>query len=73
MSTILMVWSKTVFSALVLDIQPIPKKGPVNPLLATFFRRNKNIYLHFVSLLHVDMTQVVEILPQVRQGPTYST
>ena len=32
-----------------------------------------NIFLHFVSLLHIDMAQVVEILPQVRQEPTYST
>ena len=25
-----------------------------------------------MSLLHIDMTQIVEILPQLRQGPTYS-
>ena len=31
------------------------------------------MYLHFMSFLHIDMVQVVEILPQVRQGPTYST
>ena len=31
------------------------------------------LYLHFVSFLHIDMTQVVDILPQVRQEPTYST
>ena len=43
-----------------------------NPLHATFFSGNKNIYLHFMSFLHMDMTQVVEILPQVRQGPTHS-
>ena len=30
-------------------------------------------YLHFVSFLHIDMTQVVEILPQVRQEIIYST
>ena len=31
------------------------------------------MYLHFVSFLHIDMMQVVGILPQVRQEPTYST
>ena len=30
------------------------------------------MYLHFMSFLHVDMTQVVEILHQVRQGPNHS-
>ena len=44
-----------------------------NPLRAKFFRGNINIYLHFVSFLHIDTTQIVEILPQVRQEPTYST
>ena len=34
-----------------------------NPLRAKFFRENINIYLHFVSYLHIDTTQVVEILP----------
>ena len=29
------------------------------------------MYLHFMSLLHVDMTQVLKILPQVRSGPTH--
>ena len=45
----------------------------LNPLRATFFRGNINIYLHFVSFLHTDTTQVVEILPEIRQEPTYST
>ena len=31
------------------------------------------VYLHFVSFLHNDTTQVVEILPQISQEPTYST
>ena len=44
-----------------------------NPLRAKFFRGNMNMYLHFVSYLHIDMTQVVEILPQINQEPTYST
>ena len=30
------------------------------------------MYLHFVSFLHIDATQVVEILPQIKQEPTYS-
>ena len=37
------------------------------PLRAKFFRENINIYLHFVSYLHIDTTQIVEILPQIRQ------
>ena len=45
----------------------------LNPLRIKFFRGNINIYLHFVSFLHIDATQVVEILPQIRQEPTYST
>ena len=45
----------------------------VNPLRAKFFRGNINIYLHFVSFLHIDRMQVVEILRQVRKEPTYST
>ena len=45
----------------------------VNPLRAKFFRGNINIYLHFASFLHINMAQVVEILPQIRQEPTYST
>ena len=44
-----------------------------NPLNAKFFRGNINIYLHFVLFLHIDTTQVVEIFPQIRQEPTYST
>ena len=43
-----------------------------NPLRAIFFRGNINIYLHFVSFPHIDTTQVVEILPQIRLEPTYS-
>ena len=31
-----------------------------------------NIYLHFMSFFHIGMTQVVEIFPQIRQGPTHS-
>ena len=45
----------------------------VNPLRAIFFRENINIYLHFMSVLHTNKTQVVEIPPRVRQRPAYST
>ena len=44
-----------------------------NPLRAKFFRENINIYLHFMSFLHTNKTHAVEIPPQVRQGPAYST
>ena len=40
----------------------------INPLRAKFFRWNINIYLHFMSLLHIDMTQVLKIFPQVIKG-----
>ena len=42
-------------------------KTIVNPLLAKIFRANKHIYLHFMSFLHIDMTEVVGILSHVRQ------
>ena len=42
-------------------------------LRAIFFRENINIYLHFMSFLHTNKPQVVEIPPRVRQGPAYST
>ena len=45
----------------------------INPLRAKFVRESINIYLHFVSYLHIDTTQMVEIFPQIRQEPTYST
>ena len=45
----------------------------INPLCAKFCRENINIYLHFMSLLHIDMSQVFKILHQIRPGPTYST
>ena len=44
-----------------------PTNPLINPLRAKFFRGNINIHLHFVSFLHIDTTQVVEILPQIRQ------
>ena len=48
-------------------------KNKVNPLRAKLFKGNINIHLHFVSFLHIDTTQVVEILPQIRQEPAYCT
>ena len=45
----------------------------LNPLRAKFFREIINIYLHFMSSLHIDMTQVLKMLPHVRPGPTYTT
>ena len=45
----------------------------INSLRAKFFRGKINIYLHFMSLLHIGMTQVLKILFQVRPVPTYST
>ena len=44
----------------------------INPLCTKFFRGNISIDLHFVSFIHIDMTQVLKILPQVSEGPTYS-
>ena len=40
---------------------------------AIFFRENMNIYLHFMSFLHTNKTQVVEIPPRVRLGLAYPT
>ena len=51
---------------------PIQRASDVNILRAKFFRGNINIYLHFASFLQIDATQVIEILPQIRQEPTYS-
>ena len=45
----------------------------VNPLHARFFRGNQKIYLQFMSFLHIDITQVVEIFHRVRQEFPYST
>ena len=37
------------------------------------FRGDTNMYLYLMSLPHTDMPQVDEILPRVRNKPTYST
>ena len=45
------------------NLESALKYHHINPLRAKFFRGNINIYLHFVSFLHIDTTQVVEVLP----------
>ena len=45
----------------------------LKPFTCHFFRENIKIYLHFMSFLHANKTQVVEIPPRVRQGSAYST
>ena len=42
----------------------------INPLRAKFCSGNKHVYLHFMPFFHIDMQQVFEILPQLRQGLT---
>ena len=61
------------FSTVSITIVSARQSTDINPLHTKFFRGNINIYLHFVSFLHIDTAQVVEILPQIRQEPTYST
>ena len=45
----------------------------INPLHAKFFRGNKNIYLHFMSILYIDMTQVIGIFPHERPRLVFFT
>ena len=45
----------------------------INSWRAKFFREKINIYLHFMLLLHIDMAQVLKILPEVRPIPIYSS
>ena len=80
----IVLWSRTAMCLYhswnsVSDLKHVPTTGlscligrPVNPLRAKFSRGNINIYLHSMSLFHIDMTHVLKILPQVRPGPTYS-
>ena len=49
-----------------------PCSNSLNPLRAKLFKGNKNIYLHFMSFLHIDLTRVLKILPQVGAGSAYS-
>ena len=45
----------------------------INTLHVKFFSRNIDMYFQFLAFLHTNMTQVVGILPHVRQGRTYFT
>ena len=45
----------------ILPMCSTPYNTSVNPFCAKFFRGN--IYLHFMSLLHIDMTHVLKIFP----------
>ena len=47
--------------------------GILTLYVLNFSAGTKNIYFFFMSFLHIDMTQVVEILPQVGEEHTYST
>ena len=47
------------------NIRGVSSHG-INPLRAKFVRGNINIYLHFMSLLPIDMAHVLQILPQDR-------
>ena len=67
-------WATTVASMqLFIAVDGLISVIDFNRLRAKLFRGNINIYLHFVSFLHIDTTQVFEILPQIKQEPTYST
>ena len=71
------------------DISPFGVKNTVKPnrsinslwkartvltlYVLNFSEGTWNIYLHFMSLFHIDTTQVAKILPQIRQGPFHST
>ena len=55
------------------NTDPVLAQFGFDPLRAKVLRGNKNIHLHFMPFLHIDMAQVVEIFHQVSQEPTYST
>ena len=55
------------------DLPCVSSHEGLNHLRTKFFRGNINLYFDFMSFLYIDMTEVVEILPQIRQGPTHST
>ena len=44
----------------------------INPSRAIFVRGDMDMKLHFMAFLHIDITQVAESFPQVRQELTYS-
>ena len=45
---------------------------PLLTLYVLYFKENIKMYLHFISFLHTDTTQVVEIIPCVRQELNYA-
>ena len=45
----------------------------INPLRAELILGYVKMYLHFLAYLNTEMAQVVEILPDGRQGPFYPT
>ena len=54
--------------------RPLPViENCFNSWHAKLFRGNMNIYLHFMSCLHIDMSQVVEIPSRIRPGLAYFT
>ena len=63
------------FSGQVVLRQGIKIVEDANSLRAKFFTGNINMYLHFMSFLHIDMPKipVIEILPRIRPGLTYFT
>ena len=65
-------WAESEMMAVFVSSVVSAERVMVNPLRAEFFRGNINICLYFVSFLHIDTTQVVEILPQISQEPAYS-
>ena len=60
------IWHKKKKNLLVLVLSMAYHPDSINPLRANFFRGNRNIHLHFMSLLHIDMAQVLKIFPQIR-------
>ena len=72
-SRCLMSSQKRVWFTYLMSSQMFSHTSESNPLHAKVFRGDKNIHLHFMSFLHIDMTQVLKILPPIRPGPIYST
>ena len=54
-------------------LQAVLYFGWFNPLRATFVIRNIKMYLQFISYLHNEMAQLVEVLSHIRQELTHST
>ena len=48
-------------------IAVVLKLSKINPLCAKFFSGNIYIYLHFMSFLHIDLPQILKILPQEKK------